>query len=114
MKFDNISIKARLFATLGLLAVVLCVVGGMGIQGLRSSNVNLDLMFHGRLTPSNWVDQLATLHRKGIEAIELATIKQDAESVSAAVELVKGKTDQIKDTWVKLQAAESSDAFTCC
>jgi methyl-accepting chemotaxis protein-1 (serine sensor receptor) len=110
MKFDNISIKARLFATLGLLAVVLCVVGSMGIYGLRNSNMNLDLMFHGRLTPSSWVDQLATLHRKGIEAIELATIKQDAESVSAAVELVKGKTDLIKDTWVKLQAAESSDA----
>ena len=110
MNVSNLSIKARLFATLGLLAAVLCIVGIIGIVGLRNSNGNLDMMFNGRLTPSSWVDQLATMHRKGIESIELATIKQDAESVSAAVEQVKGNSDRIKDTWNKLQATHGTDA----
>lgn len=109
MKFESITIKARLFATLGVLATVLCIVGVVGIVGLRNSNKNLELMFQGRLTPSSWVDKLSTQHRKGIESIELATIKQDAESVATAVEQVKSKSDEIKDTWNKLQAAESSD-----
>jgi methyl-accepting chemotaxis protein len=56
------------------------------------------------------VDQLTTMHRKGIESIELATIKQDAASVSEAVALVKGNSDQIKDTWRKLQATHGTDA----
>ncbi|MGC3979918.1 MAG: methyl-accepting chemotaxis protein [Steroidobacteraceae bacterium] len=110
MKFENFSIKARLFATLGLLAAVLCVVGVTGIIGLRNSDKNLDMMFNGRLTPSSWVDSLTTLHRKGIESIELATIKQDAESVATAVEAVKAKSDQIKQTWEQLHVAESSEA----
>jgi methyl-accepting chemotaxis protein len=110
MKFENISIKARLFATLGLLAAVLCGVGVMGVVGLRNSDQNLELMFHGRLTPASWVDELVTLHRKGIESIELATIKQDPQSVTEAVDLVKGKTDHIKETWSRLQAVPSSDS----
>ncbi|MGE0114165.1 MAG: methyl-accepting chemotaxis protein [Steroidobacteraceae bacterium] len=110
MKFANLSIKARLFATLGLLAAILSVVGIMGIVGLRNSDKNLDLMFNGRLTPSSWVDDLATMHRKGIESVELATIKQDAGSVAAAVDQVKGNSDHIKETWNKLQAAHGSEA----
>lgn len=110
MKFENFSIKARLFATLGLLAAVLCVVGAMGFFGLRSSDKNLDMMFNGRLTPSSWVDQLTTLHRKGIESIELATIKQDAGSVSTAVEAVKGNSEKVKALWGKLQATQGTEA----
>ncbi len=109
MKFENFSIKARLFATLGLLAAVLCVVGGVGFMGIRNSDKNLDIMFNGRLTPASWVDELTTIHRKGIEAIELATIKQDADSVATAVELVKGNIDKVKTTWSKLQATHGSD-----
>ncbi len=110
MKFENFSIKARLFATLGLLAAVLCVVGLMGFMGLRGSNDNLHVMFHGRLIPASWVDELTTMHRKGIEAIELATIKQDAESVATAVELVKAKSEHIRATWTNLQTTEGTDA----
>ena len=110
MKFENFSIRARLFATLGLLSIVLCVVGIMGVVGLRSSNANLDTMFNGRLTPASWVDQLTAMHRKGIESIELATIKQDPESVATALEQVKGRSEQIKDTWTRLQAADGTEA----
>jgi len=110
MNFSNMSIRARLFATLGMLAVVLCVVGGIGFFGMRASDSNLDMMFNGRLTPSSWVDQLTTMHRKDIESIELATIKQDASSVADAVGLVKGNAEQIKDTWSKLKATHGTEA----
>jgi methyl-accepting chemotaxis protein len=109
MKFENFSIKARLFLTLGILAAILCVVGVMGIAGIRNTAANLGTMFNGRLQPSSYVDQLTALSRKGIESIELATIKQDAASVSAAADAVKSKNDQVKEITSKLQAAEVSD-----
>ena len=109
MKFENFSIRARLFLTLGILAAIMCVVGVMGISGIRNTNGSLDAMYHGRLQPSSFVDQLVTLQRKGIEAIELATIKQDAGSVATSVEAVKGKAQDIKETQGLLQEAKVSD-----
>ena len=109
MKFENFTIRARLFLTLGILAAILCVVGVMGIAGIRSTDANLGTMFNGRLQPSSYVDQMVTLQRKGIESIELATIKQDAGSVSTAVDAVKGKSDEIKQMQTKLQAAQVSE-----
>src|SRR5690242_10122546 len=110
MNLSNLSIKAKLFATLGLLAGLLCVVGTIGFMGMRQTNAQLDAMFNGRLVPANWTDQLTTMQRKGIEAIELATIKQDAASVAAAVEAVKGNADKIKEMWSKLDKTEVSEA----
>ncbi len=109
MKFENFSIRARLFLTLGILAAIMCVVGVMGISGIRHTNGSLDAMYHGRLQPSSFVDQLVALQRKGIEAIELATIKQDAASVATAVDSVKGKAQDIKETLGLLQDARVSD-----
>jgi len=110
MKFENFTIRARLFLTLGILAVIMGVVGVMGISGIRNTNASLDAMYHGRLQPSSFVDQLVTLQRKGIEAIELATIKQDAGSVATSVEDVSGKSKDIKETLGLLQEAKVSDA----
>ncbi|MGD9842957.1 MAG: methyl-accepting chemotaxis protein [Steroidobacteraceae bacterium] len=110
MKLVNFSVRARLFATLGLLAGLLCVVGAIGFIGLRSINNNLDTMFHGRLEPASWVDKLTAEHRIGIESIELAAIKQDADSVAIAIKAINGKSDDIKATLEKLQSAHGSEA----
>ncbi|MES1196728.1 MAG: methyl-accepting chemotaxis protein, partial [Steroidobacter sp.] len=75
----------------------------------RQTNSHLDGMFNGRLVPANWVDELVTQERKGIEAIELATIKQDSASVSAAVDAVKGSADKIKSTLSNLEKTDVSD-----
>ncbi len=110
MKLIDMSVKSKLFAILGLLSAILCTVGLLGFLGTRSGNEHLDMMFNSRLIPASWVDDVTTMERKGIEAIELATIKQDADSVSTASEAVKGNTDKIKDTLTKLQHANASEA----
>jgi len=109
MNISNLSIKAKLFATLGLLAAIMCIVGILGFMGMRQTNGHLDSMFNGRLVPANWVDDLITTERKGIEAIELATIKQDPASVAAAVDAVKGNAEKIKDLWSKLDKLEVNE-----
>ena len=109
MNISNLSIKSKLFATLGLLAAIMCIVGLVGFLGMRQTSNHLDSMFNGRLVPASWVDELVTLQRKGIEAIELATIKQDAASVAAAVDAVKGNAEKIKATWSKLDKADVSE-----
>jgi methyl-accepting chemotaxis protein-1 (serine sensor receptor) len=110
MNFERFSIKARLFVTMGLLVAILSVVGAIGLNDLRKSNKELEIMFHGRLEPASWIDQLTAEQRKGIESIELATIKQDQGSIAVAIEAVKGKSDFIKATVTKLQAIQGSDA----
>lgn len=106
MNISNMSIKAKLFATLGLLSTIMCIVGVVGFAGMRETSHELDNMFEGRLLPSSWVDEIVTTERKGIEAIELATIKQDPASVAAAVDAVKGNADKIKELWSKLSKVE--------
>jgi len=109
MNISNMSIKSKLFATLGLLAAIMCVVGVIGFLGMRQTNTHLDGMFNGRLVPASWVDETITLERKGIESIELATIKQDPASVSAAVDAVKGNAEKIKEIWAKLDKLEVNE-----
>jgi len=109
MNISNMSIKSKLFATLGLLAAIMCIVGIIGFFGMRQTNNHLDGMFNGRLVPASWVDEVITLERKGIESIELATIKQDPASVSEAVDAVKGSADKIKDTWAKLDKLQVNE-----
>jgi methyl-accepting chemotaxis protein len=110
MNISNMSIKSKLFATLGLLVAIMCIVGFVGFFGMRQTSNHLDSMFNGRLVPASWVDELVTLQRKGIESIELATIKQDSASVSAAMDTVKGSADKIKATLSKLEKTEVSES----
>ncbi|HEX2586302.1 MAG TPA: methyl-accepting chemotaxis protein, partial [Steroidobacteraceae bacterium] len=87
----------------------MCIVGIIGFLGMRQTNNHLDGMFNGRLVPASWVDELITLERKGIESIELATIKQDPASVSVAVDTVKGNAEKIKEIWGKLDKVQVNE-----
>ncbi len=109
MNISNLSIKSKLFATLGLLASIMCIVGVLSFAGMRQMNQYLDGMFNGRLLPGSWVDELVILDRKGIEAIELAATKQTPVSMSAAVDAVKGNAEKIKEIWAKLDKTKIND-----
>ena len=89
MKFFDMTIKVKLSATLLLMAALLIGVGVMGFVGTRTANAELETMFNGRLLPSSWTDDIVSLERKAIESIEVATIKQDAESSAAAAVVIR-------------------------
>ncbi len=109
MKSPALTVKAKLSATLMLLAALLVGVGMMGFLGTRSTNSDLELMFNGRLLPESWMADVNTLQRKSIESIEMATIKQDGESVATAVTTVNENGVLIRSTWQQLNAVQVTD-----
>jgi methyl-accepting chemotaxis protein len=109
MKFFDMTIKARLSATLMLMAALLIGVGTMGYMGTHSATNELETMFDGRLLPGSWVDDIVSLERKAIESIEMATIKQDADSTAAAVAIVKDGGDRIRGLWQRLSGVKATD-----
>ncbi len=48
----NISVKAKLFATLALTGIVMILVGVIGLSGTKSSNSDLDAIFSNRFMPT--------------------------------------------------------------
>jgi methyl-accepting chemotaxis protein len=109
MNFMNLSIRAKLFATLALLAGLLVVVGVVGFTGARAANGSLEMMFSARLLPASWMHDIIKQHRKSLEAIEMAEIKQDAASVHEAVTLTTENRAKIRDMWERIEKLDISD-----
>jgi methyl-accepting chemotaxis protein-1 (serine sensor receptor) len=110
MNFSNLSIRAKLFATLALLSVLLVAVGVIGLTGARNANNSLEMMFSGRLLPASWMHDIIKQQRQGLEAIEMAEIKQDAASVREAIDVVSANTKAINDAWGNVEKLELSDS----
>lgn len=109
MNFLNLSIRAKLFATLAILSGLLLVVGGIGFAGTRAANNGLQMMFEGRLLPASWMHDIIKQHRKGMEAVEMAEIKQDATSAREAVVLVAENRKKILEAWGRVEKIEMSE-----
>jgi methyl-accepting chemotaxis protein len=105
----NISVKAKLFATLGLAGVVLVLVGVIGLNGTRSSNADLDAIFSNRFMPTGWVGAIETHERAVLEKAEEVVIRQDAASVKSAMDLLQEREGDVKDLLRKLDATELTD-----
>jgi len=109
MKSFDLSIKARLSATLLLMTALAIGVGIMGFMQTRSAQRELETMFNGRLLPSSWTEDIVTLERKAIEAVEMATIKQDAESTATAIALVRDNGARSRTLWQQLGSVKATD-----
>jgi len=109
MKFFDLSIRSKLRATLALQSVLLIVVGAAGFFGTRSANHNFEVMFEGRMLPAAWIAEILAEQRKGLEAIEVAAIKQDGPSVAEAAHLVTASHGKIEADWLRIEKVEMSD-----
>ena len=67
MNMLNISVKAKLFATLAVASIVMIVVGVLGLSSTKSSNADLDAIFSNRFMPTGWV---GTIESHGREVVE--------------------------------------------
>ncbi len=118
MKGLNLSVKARLYATLSLLAALLAVVGLLGLTGTKGANGDLNAIFANRLLPAGWIGDLNARQRKDLEAIELAMIKQDPDGVRAAATLVQEnrsvvaeRGEQMRNTELTADERQLADTF---
>src|SRR6188768_3424596 len=106
MSMLNMSVKAKLYVTLTISAIILVAVGVVGLSGTKSSNHDLDAIFSNRFMPTGWVGALESHDREILTKAEDVVIRQDAAAVKAALDLVKEREGEVKELWSKLQATE--------
>jgi len=102
----NLTVKAKLYATLAVTAIIMIGVGVVGLTGTRSSNSNLDAIFSNRFMPTGWVGAMESADRELLTRAEDVVIRQDAAAVNAALEHLKEREVEVKDLFAKLQATE--------
>ncbi|MBB6094252.1 methyl-accepting chemotaxis protein [Povalibacter uvarum] len=106
MSMFNLSVKAKLYATLALSAVILIAVGVVGLTGTRSSNGDLDAIFSNRFMPTGWVGTIESYDREVLTTAEDLVIRQDAGAIRAALDKLKQREVEVRDLLGKLQATE--------
>ena len=106
MNAMNMTVKAKLFATLALTAIVMIAVGAVGLSGTRSSNHDLDSIFSDRFMPTGWVGQIESVERELLTKAEDVVIRQDAAAVKDTLRLMKERQAETQVLWDKLQATE--------
>jgi methyl-accepting chemotaxis protein len=106
MNAMNMTVKAKLFATLALTAVVMIAVGVVGLSGTRSSNHDLDSIFSDRFMPTGWVGEIESVERELLTKAEDVVIRQDAAAVKDTLRLLKERQTEMQGLWDKLQATE--------
>jgi methyl-accepting chemotaxis protein len=105
----NMSVKAKLFATLALTGIVMIVVGVIGLGGTKSTNADLDAIFSNRFMPTGWVGNIESSERAVLEKAEEVVIRQDAAAVKAALEVLQEREGEVKELLRKLDATELTD-----
>lgn len=105
----NITVKTKLFATLGLAGIVMIAVGALGLSGTQGSNADLDAIFANRFLPTGWVGTIESHEREVLQKAEDAVIRQDAAGVKLAGDLLAERTAGVKQLLQKLQATELTD-----
>ncbi len=104
----NLTVKAKLYATLALLAVIMSGVGIVGLTGTRSSNASLDAIFANRFMPTGWVGAMESADRELLTRAEDVVIRQDSAAAKAALQRMKEREPEVRALWAKLQATELS------
>jgi len=102
----NISVKAKLFATLAMTGIVMILVGAIGLGGTKSSNTDLDGIFSNRFMPTGWVGTIETHEREVLEKAEEVVIRQDASAVKGALDLQQERQGEVKELLAKLDATD--------
>ena len=105
----NLSVKARLYSTLALSAIILIAVGAIGLSGAKTSNDDLDSIFSNRFMPTGWVGTVESYEREVLTRAEDAVIRQDAAAVKSAADLTKERETVVSELLSKLESTELTD-----
>lgn len=105
----NLKVGVRLYLLVIFVAVILIVVGAMGLSGMRSTDEGLETVYNDRLVPLGQIAQinvymleniqqmlLASFHDKRLEESKL---HEDTHSVSTHTDKVEDNIGKISEIW---------------
>jgi len=104
MGLSNLSVKARLFLTLSLLAVALLIVGLLGLAALKQSNADLENVYGNNLMSAMWVNQIAAISRDNALTLDEVLMSGDAAALAKFRLQAESNNKIVQDLWAKYDA----------
>jgi methyl-accepting chemotaxis protein len=105
---STVSVKARLFGTLSLLAVALLGVGMLGLSKLQGANRHMDEIYNRNFKSTEWITKVAALRRDNIRALDVALMSGDPQLFAEFKSVQERNTRQIDELWAQYKDHEAS------
>ena len=83
MSIQNLSVKTRLFATIGIVGMAMLVVGGFGLRALSNSNGHLVGILDDRLLPLQWITEINAISEQNLILLDNALIAGSGSNADA-------------------------------
>lgn len=106
MRLINMSVKARLYAALSLVAIIMVAVGVLGLSGAKSSNTQLNSIFENRLIPTGWVGEASAHVRNILMRAEDVVIRQNTSELARALDELRERNSKVARVWAQLAETE--------
>ncbi len=97
--FNRLTIKTRLTALLGFMAVLLLVIGTIGINGIVQNEAGLKTVYEDRTIPLGQVARIEALLLQNRLAIEGAIIEASPEVAAKDADIVERNVAEISRIW---------------
>jgi methyl-accepting chemotaxis protein len=114
VKFSNLSVKTRLWFTLGVLVAALLTISTAGIMALKQSNADIDAIFNQQTKSVAILGDVYGLQLQLIQELDLALAMQDSAILKAARDRILENRKQIADDlaqWQKLITTDEGRLF---
>ncbi len=104
MGISNLTVKARLFMTLSLLAVAMVGVGLLGLSGLKQANTDLHEVYRHNFVSATTIGRIVDLRNENVRHYDLAIMTSGKEEL-AAYKAVREQNGPLMDQlWKKYKA----------
>jgi methyl-accepting chemotaxis protein I, serine sensor receptor len=108
MSLSTVSVKARLFGTLSLLAVAMLGVGMLGLSKLQGANELMDEIYVNNFKSADRVSKVVALRRDNIRALDVALMTGEAQLVEEFRSIQDRNTLLIDQLWTKYRETKAS------
>jgi methyl-accepting chemotaxis protein I, serine sensor receptor len=97
--FNNITIKSRLIATMSFMAIMMVVLGAMGIRGVQTSNASLKDVFSDQLPSTVAINASLTRLLQARTALDRVAMHPDAPNAAETIKRAEGFQQQSEAAW---------------
>ncbi|HEY0940120.1 MAG TPA: methyl-accepting chemotaxis protein [Steroidobacter sp.] len=104
MSMSNVSVKARLFALLGLLAAAMLGVGILGLQALKQANTDLDQVYSNNFVSVATISRVIELRNENVRAFDLAIMSGERQQLDAYRAVRDRNNPLMEQLWAKYQS----------
>jgi len=110
MALSNLSVRAKLFATLGLTAAALVIVGLLGLRALKRANIELDQLYTNNMVMVDTMTRIGSTTRDNVLALDEALLAGDAKALAEYQSLVTANVKLGNELWDKYSAVPMATA----